>query len=101
MRCCWPLAEAPDAIRDRFVAWQKVTDDEAVKDDARFALAASGYVLGADAAVVKLDQAAELEATLTNFATTSASSDAGERASTLNQLQTICVPERTGQASPP
>lgn len=92
------LAEAPDAVRDRFVAWQKVKDDEAVKDDARFALAASGYVLGADAAVDKLDQATELWRLRDQLHDYLTSSDAGERASTLNQLQTIAVPERTGQS---
>lgn len=91
------LAEAPDAVRDRFVAWQKAKDDPAIKDDARFALAASGYVVGADAAVPSLEQAAGLWKLRDQLRSYLASSDAGERATALDQLQTIPLPERPGQ----
>src|SRR5262249_55747337 len=51
------LSEAPDAVRDRFVAWRKAEADPRVGDEARFALAVSGYVAGADAAVTDLETA--------------------------------------------
>ena len=54
------LAEAPDAVRDRFVAWQKAKLEPGTTDEARFALAMSGFVVGADAAVPDLEAAATL-----------------------------------------
>ena len=48
------IDEAPDAVRDRFTAWQKAKDDPKVTDEARFALAMSGYVVGHDMAVPDL-----------------------------------------------
>lgn len=45
------LKEAPDAVRDRFVAWQKARLEGGKADEQLFALAMSGYVVGADAAV--------------------------------------------------
>src|SRR5262249_19088628 len=49
------MSEAPDAVRDRFVAWQKAKAEPGSSDEARFALAMSGYAAGADAAVADLD----------------------------------------------
>ncbi|MGE5756287.1 MAG: alpha/beta hydrolase, partial [Planctomycetaceae bacterium] len=54
------LAEAPDAVRDRFVAWQKARASGGRPDEALFALAMSGYVVGAGAAVEDLEPAATL-----------------------------------------
>jgi dienelactone hydrolase len=51
------IDEAPDAVRDRFVAWQKARDDPKVTDEARFALAMSGYIVGQDMAVPDLKAA--------------------------------------------
>jgi pimeloyl-ACP methyl ester carboxylesterase len=48
------LKEAPDAVRDRFVAWQKVKGEGLKSPEAMFALAMSGYVVGAEAAVEDL-----------------------------------------------
>src|SRR5262249_40487148 len=48
------IDEAPDAVRDRFTAWQKAKDGPKVTDEARFALAVSGYVVGHDMAVSDL-----------------------------------------------
>lgn len=45
------LTEAPDAVRDRLAAWQKAQAEGTANDEERFALAMSGYVVGADAAV--------------------------------------------------
>jgi enterochelin esterase-like enzyme len=54
------LKEAPDAVRDRFVAWQKARLENAKPPEAMFALALSGYVVGADAAVEDLAKATTL-----------------------------------------
>jgi pimeloyl-ACP methyl ester carboxylesterase len=48
------LNEAPDAVRDRFDAWRKAEADGGKNDDEQFALALSGFVIGADAAVTDL-----------------------------------------------
>jgi predicted esterase len=55
------LRDAPDAVRDRFVAWQKArTADPKRPEGEQLALAMSGYVLGSDAAVADLEAAAKL-----------------------------------------
>jgi pimeloyl-ACP methyl ester carboxylesterase len=54
------IDEAPDAVRDRFVAWQKAKDDPKSTDEARFALAMSGYIVGQDMAVSNLKEAEAL-----------------------------------------
>lgn len=52
------LKEAPDTVRDRLAAWPKARAADAKTPEARqFALAMSGYVLGAEAAVADLDRA--------------------------------------------
>ena len=48
------IDEAPDAVRGRFAAWQKAKSDPSKNDEARFALAMSGYVVGQDEAVADL-----------------------------------------------
>ncbi len=48
------IDEAPDAVRGRFAAWQKAKSDPSKNDEARFALAMSGYVVGHDEAVADL-----------------------------------------------
>ncbi len=54
------LKDAPDAVRDRFVAWQKAKAEGGTTDDVMFALAMSGFVVGADAAVTELETASTL-----------------------------------------
>jgi hypothetical protein len=54
------LKEAPDAVRDRFAPWQKANAEGAKKTEALFALAMSGYVVGAEAAVEELEFAQTL-----------------------------------------
>jgi hypothetical protein len=48
------LKDAPDAVRDRFAAWEKANAEPGTSTEARFALAVSGYVAGPDAAVADL-----------------------------------------------
>src|SRR5262249_47296126 len=54
------LNEAPDAVRDRFAAWEKANAEPGPTTEQRFALAMSGYLVGADAAVSDLDDAEAL-----------------------------------------
>ncbi|MGP0066843.1 MAG: hypothetical protein ACLQGP_25040, partial [Isosphaeraceae bacterium] len=42
------IDEAPDAVRGRFALWQKAKSDPSKKDEARFALAMSAYIVGQD-----------------------------------------------------
>ena len=48
------LKEAPDAVRDRLAPWRKASAEGEKKPEALFALAMSGYVVGAEAAVEDL-----------------------------------------------
>jgi pimeloyl-ACP methyl ester carboxylesterase len=56
------LAEAPDAVRDRFAAWRKAKagSGKSASDEAQFALAMSGYVAGPEFAVSSLKDAETL-----------------------------------------
>jgi pimeloyl-ACP methyl ester carboxylesterase len=54
------LQDAPDAVRDRFAAWQKTVGTSGVNDQTRFALAMSGYVAGQEFAVSDLTGAENL-----------------------------------------
>ncbi len=45
------IEQAPDAVRDRFLAWRKARPGGGTSELNQFALAMSGYVLGSDAAV--------------------------------------------------
>ncbi len=54
------LAEAPDAVRERFAAWRKAKAAGGTSDEAQFALAMSGYVVGHESAVPNLKEAATL-----------------------------------------
>ena len=48
---------APDAVRGRFVTWNKARAGGASSDEAQFALAMSGFVAGSDSAVADLKTA--------------------------------------------
>jgi len=51
------IEQAPDAVRNRFLAWRKARSGAATSDPGMFALAMSGYVVGSDAAVSDLSVA--------------------------------------------
>ncbi len=51
------IDDAPDAVRDRFIAWQKVRDDPKISDEQKFALAISGYIVGQEMALPDLKAA--------------------------------------------
>lgn len=92
------LRDAPDAVRDRLVAWQKTKADVEKPTDARqFALAMSGYVLGTDAAVDDLDAARVLWTMRDQIRDYLRSSDAAERADLLAKLEAAGPP---GEAKP-
>jgi pimeloyl-ACP methyl ester carboxylesterase len=48
------IGQAPDAVRDRFLAWGKARAGSGTNDMGQFALAMSGYVVGSDFAVSDL-----------------------------------------------
>ncbi|MGO9467438.1 MAG: alpha/beta hydrolase [Isosphaeraceae bacterium] len=54
------LADAPDAVRERFAAWRKAKAASGTNDEAQFALAMSGYVVGHESAVPNLKEAETL-----------------------------------------
>jgi dienelactone hydrolase len=91
------LAEAPDAVRDRFVAWQKAKAESAATDEARFALAMSGYAAGADAAVADLDHAALVWKVRDLARGYLAGREAEARARDLEQLESTELPDEPAQ----
>lgn len=54
------MKEAPDAVRDRLLAWRKSKLETPPSTEAQFALAMSGYVVGSDAAIQDLKATASL-----------------------------------------
>ncbi len=54
------LAEAPDAVRERLAAWRKAKAGGGASDEAQFALAMSGYIVGHESAVPNLKAAEAL-----------------------------------------
>jgi pimeloyl-ACP methyl ester carboxylesterase len=91
------LTEAPDAVRDRFVAWQKARADTGTTDEARFALAMSGYVVGPDAAVPDLASAAVYWKLRDLVHSYLSSHDAAARSESLLQLEALELPEEPAQ----
>ncbi len=82
------LKEAPDAVRDRFVAWQKARlEGKKLADEALFALAMSGYVVGADAAVDDLKTARMLWTARNDVRNYLAMRDAEGRIELLDQIE--------------
>ena len=86
------LKEAPEAVRDRFLAWQKVRDEGAKTPRALFALAMSGYVVGPDAAVEDLDVALTLWTMRDQVQLYLASRDGPSREALLSSLESSGLP---------
>jgi pimeloyl-ACP methyl ester carboxylesterase len=93
------LSEAPDAVRDRFVAWQKARADGGKTDEAQFALAMSGYVVGSDVALEDLKAAAALWEARENVQEYLAGRDPEGRPRLLDKLQTFPIPEESEQSA--
>lgn len=92
------LKDAPDAVRDRFVAWQKAKTEGAKTPEALFALALSGYVAGADAAVESLETAQTLWTMRNEVHDYLASSDESQRGELLTKLEAVSLPADAGQS---
>ncbi|GAC1469707.1 MAG: peptidase [Isosphaeraceae bacterium] len=94
------LKEAPDSIRDRFVSWRKATADSSKSDEAQLALAISGYLVGAEAAVEDLELAAtlwEMRETLRDYL---ASRSQETRAEHLARLEETNLPPEESRPIP-
>ena len=92
------LKEAPETVRDRFLAWQKVRDDTAKSPEIMFALAMSGYVIGPDAAVEDLSVALTLWTMRDQVQMYLASRDEPAREALLTSLNSTSLP--TDEALP-
>ena len=93
------LAEAPEAVRDRFVAWQQARLSGGKSDESLFALAMSGYVVGADAAVDDLKSALALWSAREMVHAYLAGRDPSVRAEVLEKLQNLTMPEDAAQSA--
>jgi len=92
------LKEAPDAVRGRFVAWQKAeAADEKKPEEARFALAVSGFVVGADAASESLETAETLWEMRDRVRGYLASRDESARSDALTRLDAASLPAEQGE----
>jgi predicted esterase len=94
------LKEAPDAVRDRFVPWQKARVEGAKTTEAQFALAMSGYVVGADAAVEDVETAATLWSMRDLVRDYLSATEESNRASRLEKLETVSAPSAESEPSP-
>lgn len=91
------LKEASDAVRDRFVAWQKAKAETARTAEALFALAMSGYVLGADAVVDDLETARKLWTFRDQLREYLVERDPALRADLLAQIEAVSLPADPAQ----
>ena len=89
------LKQAPDAVRDRFVAWQKTKLEGGKSAEMQFALAMSGYVVGSDAAVEDLDLASTLWSMRDLVRNYLKSREPAVREETLAKLETASIPPDT------
>lgn len=85
------LAEAPDAVRDRFGAWQTSKAEAKESDAGRFALAMSGFVVGTEGAVADLETAATLWKARDLVRDYLASRDAAARADLLKKIEALAT----------
>jgi dienelactone hydrolase len=86
------MKEAPDAVRDRLAAWRKARTEGGKSNDALFALAMSGYVVGADAAVEEVKQALTLWTMRDEVRDYLRSTDPAERDEHLSRLDGTDLP---------
>jgi hypothetical protein len=86
------LHEAPDAVRERFVAWQKAKSEGGKADPALFALAMSGFVVGADAAVEEIETARLLWTVRDQVRSYLKASSEAERRDLLEKLEAAALP---------
>lgn len=87
------LRDAPDAVRDRFAAWQKARAEGSKPADGQLALAMSGYLLGADAAVDDLAVARTCWTLRDQLRTYLSGRDEAGRASLLEKMEQTSLPD--------
>ncbi len=90
------LDKAPDAVRDRFLAWRKAQSGTSASDAGKFALAMSGYVIGSDAAVADLGVADRLWQARDLVQNYLVSSEPAERENILAKLEALDWPIEEG-----
>ncbi len=93
------LAEAPDAVRDRFVAWQKAKVENKGTEAEWFALAMSGYVAGADAAVTDLELALTYWKARNLLQEFLSSDEDAARTKAVEELQELALPDEAGKSA--
>jgi pimeloyl-ACP methyl ester carboxylesterase len=94
------LGDAPDAVRDRLSAWMKAQADPSAADSARFALALSGFVVGADAAVTDLETASTYWKARALVREYLSGHDASTRTLAVEKLEALTFPAAAGPPSP-
>jgi len=97
------LKEAPDAVRDRLDAWRKARQGEGkppAGDEAQFALAMSGYMVGPDAAVDALATAEALWSARDRTRAYLVGVDPEARSDALAKLQAALAAPRPGAEKP-
>jgi dienelactone hydrolase len=95
------LGEAPDAVRDRLVAWQKRKAEQPGDAEGQFALAMSGYVVGSDAAVADLSAARALWTLRDQVRDYLRSSEAATRDGLLSGIEGASEPAKEGSPAEP
>ena len=90
------LSDVPDVVRPRFVPFQNAKSDAAVSPEGRFALALSGWLAGADAAIEDLPSATAL-LKARDLVLAYLRSEAEDRAEILDTLETLQARPKTDQ----
>lgn len=86
------LKDAPDAVRDRFIAFQKAKAEGSGSPEALFALGMSGFLVGSDAATKELETASTMWSMRDLVRTYLASPDLTARSEALEKLETASLP---------
>ena len=92
------LDQAPDAVRDRMAAWKKAKLDPKTGQEAQFALAMSGYVVGYDRALPELKAARTLWEARDLVRANLASGDPNTLQSQIDRLQELPWPVTPGDS---
>ncbi len=91
------LAEAPDAVRQRFAAFQTASGD--ARPEARFALALSAWIVGQEHATESLETALALSRARDAVASYLRSPEKEDRVKALDNLRVLEIPDATTSTS--
>jgi pimeloyl-ACP methyl ester carboxylesterase len=94
------LTGAPDIVRERLAAWQKARVGASPGDESQFALAMSGYVVGADAAVTDLETALQYWKARDLVREYLGGRDPLARKLAIDKLQVLPTPDDPAQSDP-